>query len=358
MSPAGFDETDLLLISALQEAPRARWVDLAGVLDIGADALAQRWERLSSDGLAWIAVDEVHPGSRSLTFALVDAVGEARTEVLGRAAAEPRVRTVHLTSGARAVCLYLETRDAAETARCVEDTIESVPGVTGLTVIPVTTAITSGADWRTRALSDQQTRELRGLGGTPGRPVRAPADPVSLALQSELSVDGRASVVALTRRLNDRHGLGTSESTVARRLQRLVDDPSTRIRCDVSPADLGWRAVTMFWLRVPTPLAAALAGNATATRRRLRTELPDVRSLMTTMGSANLHVTAWLRRVEDVPGFEAQLVEWLGAGEVVDRMLCHDNHKRMGFALQDGRRAGPQDTGSRNSSRLPNGSTA
>lgn len=332
-------ETDLIIISALQESPRAPWADIAPVLQIGADALAQRWQRLSEAGLAWIAVDEVHPGQRVLTFVLADARGAARADLIKQALADPRIRTVHATTGSKAFCLYLETRSYEETARCIE-TLESVPGLSGLTVIPVASVVSSGADWRTRALSEGQRVALDAL----RRPVRPNArpltnDPVVSALQSELSVDGRASVVDLTRRLTSHYNLAVSESTVARRLGRMLEDPLTRIRCDVSSENLGWQAVTMLWLRIPPDVAETLGHSSLSMRQRLRKELPDVRSFMVTVGTENLHVTAWLHRIEDVPAFETQLINWLGGvGEVVERMLCHATYKRMGFAITDGRR--------------------
>ncbi|MDZ7931739.1 MAG: Lrp/AsnC family transcriptional regulator [Rhodococcus sp. (in: high G+C Gram-positive bacteria)] len=334
-------EIDLSIVSALQESPRAAWTDIARVLQIGAETLTQRWQHLSSAGLAWIAVDEVHPGRRALTFVLVNAPGNARAQLLDGALEDPRIRTVHATTGSRAFCLYIETDTYDDTARCIEQRVDSVRGITDRMVLPVVEVVSSGADWRTRALDATQRHALEAF----RRPARqstrplAPTDSVVSSLQAELSIDGRASIAELTARLRTHHHLDVSESTVARRLTRMLDDPLYRIRCDVSPEHLGWHAVTMLWLRVPPGLANKLCRDSASTRHRIKTELPDVRSFMITLGPTNLHVTAWLHRVQDVPAFEADLIRWLeGSGEIMERAMCHTTNKRMGFSIENGKR--------------------
>ena len=47
-------EADLELINALQIAPRVTWQDAGRILGVRPATLAARWERIESEGLAWI----------------------------------------------------------------------------------------------------------------------------------------------------------------------------------------------------------------------------------------------------------------------------------------------------------------
>ncbi|MEO7942614.1 MAG: hypothetical protein ABIR34_04355, partial [Marmoricola sp.] len=120
-----------------------------------------------------------------------------------------------------------------------------------------------------------------------------------------------------------------------------LDAPGLQVRCDVSAADLGFEAVVAVWGRVSSDEMMRLSHDpcgAAATAHRL---LPEARSLLLLAGSVNLHVTAWLRSLDELPGFEARLASWLTSLEVEDRSVCFATPKRMGFRLVDGRRRVP-----------------
>ena len=57
------DDGDLALIHALQVAPRVSWAQAGQVLGTSPAALAERWARLRSSGLAWVTahVDAARP---------------------------------------------------------------------------------------------------------------------------------------------------------------------------------------------------------------------------------------------------------------------------------------------------------
>jgi DNA-binding Lrp family transcriptional regulator len=343
------DERDLLVVSALQDAPRARWTDLARILELGEDTVAERWRRLAHTGQAWISlVDRQHVSGRSLTFVLLRTASAQRAAVVAAVLPHPLVRTVHHTSGSHDLSLLVETAEPAEIARFLDEVIEPLGGINELRVLPSVSVITTAARWRTTALDGSQRRALAELdragvasSGTGVDDDLARRDPVVGALVEELAVDGRMPVADLVRNLEVHHGVRVSASTVTRKLARLLAVPSLRIRCDISGAELGWHAVVMLWCRVSSHDAARLVADRAGAEESVHRVLPETRSMMVVAGSVNLHLTLWLHTLGGLPDAEVRLAEWLPSVEVVDRSVCLSTAKRMGFPLVDGRRLSP-----------------
>jgi DNA-binding Lrp family transcriptional regulator len=344
MEPPTWDENDLILVSALQDAPRAQWTDLARILEMGQDTLAERWRRISTAGLAWVTlVDQREISRRSATFVLVQTSNGARSEVLECVVSQPLVRTVHCVSGRYNMVLLLETSGPHETESFIADTLENVRGITDKQVVPAVGVVADASQWRTAALTATQRRSLAQLDtkqvtGSGVSTTWALRDPVAHALLDELAIDGRMSTSELARQLNRDHRLTVSTSTVARKLTRLLKTPGLRIRCDVSAPDLGWQAVVMFWGRISSTEAARIWSERSAAAATAHRKLPEMRSLLILAGSANLHVTAWLHTLDALPELEARLATWLPSLRIHDLSVVLSTHKRMGFPLVGGRR--------------------
>lgn len=343
MNSSSADESDLVLISALQDAPRASWSDLSGILGMGEDTLAERWRRITSAGLAWVTlVDQQQVSGRSATFVLLQTRNGRRSEVLERILPHPLVRTVHCVSGTHNVVLLLETDGHRETELFVAGTLESMRGIANMQVLPAVGVVTSAAHWRTAPLSRMQRQALAQLDPRPAETGTGTTwvrqDPVAGALLKELAVDGRMRTAELTRRLSQNHELVASTSTVGRKLTRLLSVPGLRIRCDVSAQDLGWQAVVMLWGRISSAEAARLWTERSASATTARRLLPEVRSVLVLAGPVNLHVTVWLHTLEALPELEARLTSWLPSLEIQDRSVSFSTPKRMGFPLAEGRR--------------------
>lgn len=343
MNGPSVDESDLQIISALQEAPRASWAELADILQMGEDTLASRWRKLSSNGLAWISlVDRQNAIGRTVTFVLLQVRVGKRSEVLEGILPHPEVLTIHCVSGASSLVLLLETDGLAETESFIVRTLEQFEGIASMQVLPAIGLITSGAHWRTAALTRAQRQALSRLEPpVPDERVDSAwvtRDPLARALQEELAIDGRVGASALARKLTEEHGLATSSSTVTRKLTRLLQVPGIRVRCDVSASDLGWQAVVLLWARVSSVELAQLWADRASSAITVRRLLPEARSMVVLAGPVNLHITAWLRTVEALPEFESRLASWLTTIEVQERSVVFSTAKRMGTPLHKGRR--------------------
>lgn len=346
MKHSNTDERDLVIISSLQDAPRASWAELAPVLRMGEDTLAERWGRLHSQGLAWVSlVDQQRIVGRAQTFILLRTkVGHSR-EVLEQLLQNPLVMTIHRISGSFNMSLLLETDDSREAEWFITEMLERIGNIDQVQVLPALGLIVTGAEWRTAALNHAEREKLaqiRTRDISRQKKILAPGwarrDAIATALIEELKHDGRMTSAHLTRRLKEEHGLTTSTSTVIRKITKILSTPGTLIRCDISASDLGWNAVVMLWGRLPPEDAARLCSEKAAAATSAHRTVPEIRSLLLLAGSVNFHATFWLHTLETLPLIEARLIQWLPSLRIEERSVVFSTPKRMGFVLRDGRR--------------------
>lgn len=98
---AELDDLDLLLVTALQTAPRATWQQLGQVLGVTASTAARRWERLTGAGLAWLSCHPRRlPGiSAVLAVIGVNCVAIRLPSVAATVAEDPHVFNVSHVTG-------------------------------------------------------------------------------------------------------------------------------------------------------------------------------------------------------------------------------------------------------------------
>lgn len=346
MKRAEVDEKDLVLISALQDAPRASWAELSPVLQMSEETLAERWRRLRSSGLAWIGLlDKQHVLENTHTFVLLQTRIGHSAEVVNQLMHHPLVLTIHRISGSHNVSLLLQTEDNREAEWFITGILEGIGGISGLQVLPAVGIVTSGAAWRTAALSGEDRKVLARIAARSTCSASEITDPqwvqrdaVASALVEELQEDGRITSAELVRRLHEHHDLESSASTVSRKISKILGTSGVLMRCDISAGELGWQAVVMLWARIPSQSAAELWSERSSTAATVHRLLPEVRSFILLAGPVNLHVTVWLHRLESLSEVEARLAQWIPALEIHDRSVVYSTPKRMGWMLKDGRR--------------------
>ncbi|QGK69569.1 AsnC family transcriptional regulator [Allosaccharopolyspora coralli] len=318
------DELDRAVIHALQIAPRASWTDLGAALQYSGTTLARRWNRLRSQGWAWVTGS----GSPKLWFGMAgallraDVAEEAVDEVLSLLARDPRTKSVYRLAGRGSVLAHVIVTDRSHLDTWSRE-IASLQGVLDTDVRMVTGTHQDARTWRLDGLTPAQQKELHVATGT-SRPIHLPPERVRPLLHA-LGRDGRASAAELAR------STGWPRTTVQRRLLDLSRAGLLAIRCDVTQEAVGC-PVTLW-------LSGSLDAAVLSESLPRIAALSQVRLLLTTTGVDNVVIGAWLGRVEDALDLERRLVEAAPQLRVREREVAMRKAKIQGWIVDDTGRA-------------------
>jgi DNA-binding Lrp family transcriptional regulator len=320
------DELDLSLVNALQIVPRISWSEAGRVLGVGPQALAARWDRLRTAGLAWVAV---HPGGtyrhQATALVEVDCRAGAHRDVVEALCADPRVVTVEESTQGYDLLLTVMTTDIAQMSRFVVDDLGAMAGVAGRRTYLATAVHRDGSGWRLDALSRAQVRSLENIARRSHAATPPSPPPNAWELIRELCGDGRRTAADIAERV------GRNPATVRRQLPKLLDSGLLSIRCEVAqtaarrPISCTWRAR----LR-PADHARTIAALHT---------LPHLRLCMSTTGDANLLIVTWTSGLDRILEIEQVLGEKLPWLELRDSGINLRTSKRVGWLLDDRGRA-------------------
>ncbi|MEU9998364.1 Lrp/AsnC family transcriptional regulator [Streptomyces sp. NPDC050848] len=323
-----FSELDLALVDALQAAPRAPWSRIGRALGVDATTAARRWERLRTNGLAWVTA---YDAAKSATVAYVEVRCRPRAleSVSIALAGMPWVFSVDEAAGDFDLLASVAAADLPSLGRSVHGLIGGLDGVRSTRTRLGITLYSEGGDWRMRAMEPAGHAELS-ASRTSGPTVYSarmhhPPAPEDHALLAALGADGRLGYTDLGA------ATGMSEHTARRRLQRMIRDGDITFRCDLAHPLAGLSTVVLYRAAVPhTHLAAT--GNALA-------RMDEVRLAVSVSGSDNLLVMVWLRGLHAIDPFEAQLAERFPNLTISDRTVFLHSRKRMGRLLDTTGRA-------------------
>ncbi|MEV6769134.1 Lrp/AsnC family transcriptional regulator [Nocardia sp. NPDC051030] len=315
-------EEDLALIHALQLRPRASWTELGGVLGVDPVTVARRWQRLSDRGEAWVCVSPGPALFDHVCAAYVEidcAAGETATVV--RALAEhPHMLTLERSGGSNRILATAATGDFDQMSRYTLDILPAVPHIAAVRASIVTHWFAEGGSWRIDALAPDQRDRLR----VPAVTAAADRDrrrvtALDRAMIEQLARDGRASYSAVAAEL------GTSNSTVKRRVDELTRLGLLSFRCDFARPLGGWPVAVTYWATVPT---AALPEIGYALIRQ-----PQTRNCAAVSGPHNLVIQAGLHSVAEVTRFENQLVTLHPELTIAERTITLRHEKLLGRIL-------------------------
>ena len=151
-------EDDLELINALQIAPRVTWQDAGRILGVRPATLASRWERIESQGLAWITCYGVgDPTEMTLAFVDVDCAPGRSADVAEALNAIPEVQTVELPAGHHDCVLTVFTATLTDYASRVAPAILGIPGVERVQTSLGSRLHQAGHSWRIAALGPKKS---------------------------------------------------------------------------------------------------------------------------------------------------------------------------------------------------------
>lgn len=323
IDPELLSEDDLELIHALQIAPRVTWQDAGDILGARPASLAARWERIRSEGLAWIVAYELgDPTEMNLAFVDVDCAPGQVMAVAEALNAIPEVQTVELPTGYHDCVLTVFSETAVDYSGRVAPAILAVPGVERIQTSLGTRLHQAGHAWRIAALGPRQAAAFAELAT---QRASGPVTPACLDLLPFLSRDGRATAAQMAKEL------GRNPSTVQRQLARVLGSGLVSFRCDVAQRAVGFPVTCTWYARVPPGQHAAAA----AAVRSLRT----VRLAASVTGHANFLVTMWLHTVAEVMNAELALQEKVPGIELLESIVILRMTKRMGVLIGPDSRA-------------------
>lgn len=242
------DEIDRRVIGALQVDGRASWRRIAGVIGVPVSTVVRRGNALLESQTVRIGV------VRSTRTVLLEVQANAAdVDAIARALAarETSIFVYVLGSPLR---ILVEEQAPPEYADLILRDIPSIPGVTGMAVIPMLEYYRTLSGWMPGQLSHDEAHALNPEFGHPpliDQPLLE-LDDGDEAILAALERDARASAIDIA------EIVGLSESAVRRRLSVLIGG-AVDVRAIIAPSTLGLPVAGFVWLRVPPAAVASVS---------------------------------------------------------------------------------------------------
>lgn len=320
---AELDELDRALIHVLQVNPRISWADASRVMGLSAGALASRWQRLHSEGLAWLSVYPNADGmSYAAAFVELECAQAQRPALAAALCRDPRVVSLEEFAGRRDLLLTVMVPSLAHLSGFLLDDISAMDAVTASRTSVITRTHREGSGWRIGAISDRQEQQIAAqaseFAAVEGQVNRAVAPP-DHELITALALDARRSVADLARVLD------RPAATVRRQLQRVVAERLVTVRCDVAPEVIG-NPVDWSWFARAAPVTKTKVIASIQ-------QISGLRLLASVTGEANLIITVRGTEGSGMAQIEQQIAEHAPGLVPTETMLHLRPHKRMGWLL-------------------------
>ncbi|QLD12248.1 Lrp/AsnC family transcriptional regulator [Microbacterium oleivorans] len=323
------DVVDRRLLHALQIEPRATWTELAPIVGVDAATLGRRWDRLRSEGVAWVTG---HPTRGMVALVEIECVPASLEAAAAELSGDARLYVLDDTSGARDLLATIRGDDLGSLAEHIATTMARIPGVRAARTHIVTDVLIDGARWRLRELTDEESERVPRPRPPRSRAPRVVAPEVRRALEQELWVDGRLPVATVAQR----HDL--SPQRVADGLAAMRRGGELAFRTDIAREVSGWPIYAWYFVEAPAKTIEAA--------RQAIAAVPEVRLAVTSSSRYNLILAVWLRRLADVNRFEIALEAALPGARIADRAVVPRIRKHMNQRIGlDTRSHGQSDAG-------------
>ncbi|MFD4236258.1 Lrp/AsnC family transcriptional regulator [Streptomyces sp. NPDC058542] len=313
------DAADLGILQYLSRRPRASFAEVGARVGLHERTVARRLGRLlESGGVRFIAdLPNEYLGEGMVVELAVRCAPGFLEEVAKALATRSNVRSVEVATGDLVVLAEVTVADETALVEMVDRTVGRMPGVLDIHSAVVLRLLLTAADWAPYEAEPSPLRRLAIEGGRPPPPITV--DPSDRELVRLLGEDARMPMSALATRLR------LSESSVRRRLNRLMASHVFHLRLFAEPAVLGYPVETRFQLEVRhAHLDAAL--------RRLSRE-PSIRHLVVTTGRSNVLGYASHASTAGMHDFHARaFAELTGLREVRTALLMR-TYRRAGRSV-------------------------
>ena len=270
------DETDRRIAAVLMASPRASWRTVAQVLDLSERTIVRRATPLLEDGtLRATAVRNPALFPRIVPMVLRIRCRPNRIKAIAAGLARrPDTVWVDILGAGNEISsvLFLDGAEARNSLLLRD--LPATADVLSWDAYDLMRVFPAGFTWSGGLLTEEQSDALSLY---PRSPERLPEiQPIDEALIDQLTINARAGYSELATLL------GTSASTVRRRLDTLLAAHMVRLACEVDLSLLGIGSEALLWIATG-PAALEAAGNALSRH-------PQVRFTAATTGAANLLV--------------------------------------------------------------------
>ncbi|GAB3003811.1 AsnC family transcriptional regulator [Amycolatopsis acidiphila] len=295
-------ELDRRIAGALQLNGRASWGAIAKHACTSESTVLRRVAQLTESGQLRVigVLDVLRCGLGVPVLVRARCAPSTANEVAAALAARPDTRYVSVLAGSADCVAEVVLPSYEDVAGLRLDTLPGAGALRETETFAVMRTFISNHDWNSGELDDAAARELRGGDARPFEEQHWESPPekldeLDLAISAALGEDGRMSFKDLSRQV------GSSESTVARRIDSLVRRGCLRFRTLAEPALFGYALEFMLWLSV-LPSELDRAGQQLAAH-------PATKYLSATTGRFNLagqivlrHYGELYRHTTDVVG--------------------------------------------------------
>jgi DNA-binding Lrp family transcriptional regulator len=292
---------DQRIVAALQLNGRASWGAIARHADTSESTVLRRVAQLTESGQLRVigVVDVLRCGLGVPVLVRFRCRPGTAGMVAAALAARPETRYVSLLTGSADCTAEVVVPSYEDIAQWQQEQLPAAEHVLETEMLAVIRTFRSNHDWNPGVLDDAAVAELRGEDTRPFEehlweqpPERL--DGLDLAVIAALGEDGRMSFKELSRQV------GSSESTVARRVDSLIRRGCLRFRTLAEPAVLGFTVEFMLWLSV-LPAELDSAGKQLAAH-------PSTKYLSATTGRFNLVGQIVLRHYGELYGHTTDVV--------------------------------------------------
>lgn len=314
------DDLDLRLIHALQIRARIPWTALAQVLEVDAITLTRRWRRLQERGLVYVTAMPRHFAVQtSLAFVEITCSPPNMGAVGAMLVNDPAVVSVDTPTSGTSFLVTLSGTSNDAVPRWVFALNEN-ERITQVNTHLVTELVGDASQWRPRVLSAEQITAIQSF----DRPVRKPVtlSPSEIReLYEVLSDDMRAPIGQIAAQL------GIPVRRLSDSFAGLLAANEILFRIDVA------RPAT------PTPvyvwyLTRLAAKDLTASAQALR-QLPNMRSVVKTVGKYNLQAAFWFHNFSEIHQMEELLETNLPNAVTLDSHVITRSLKHIGHELNE-----------------------
>lgn len=255
MNSAEMDSLDVRLVSLLEMDAKRSYAEMAAELGVSPPTVQSRLQRLLDAGMVRIIcwADHVALGYASEVTLALNAHPDRLQEAVERLQACTAIRYLVLCTGRFDMIAEAMFRSREELSRFLLEELRSIPGLA---------RVESLLRLRHVKLSTHLLTD-----GKDSRPAARPCadlDAVDRALVAQLQLSARQTPVELAAKL------GVSESTIRRRIQRLLDERIIRIVGVTNAFALGYQAVASIGLKI-SPGDIPKAADKLASYRNIRT---------------------------------------------------------------------------------------